>query len=664
MKSTRTLGGRIDPIGLRLAVLGCVALVGLLYLLVSLHQIQVRDAALYSDAQDATSFRRVRLPATRGRIVDRHGEVLADNRPSYCVAIYIEELRQVGPWSNTVNRVDALLDEVSVIVGKAREVDRDGIWNHLHRRRAIPMFAFKGLDERQMARLAEWPGALPGVEIQVQAQRDYPFGDMACHIIGYVGAGQPREAEGDEDLSEEDEEYNFYLPDLAGRDGIELSCDAVLAGRGGGHLIRVNAVGYKHEVVPGRAPVPGHDVMLTLDARLQRVAEKALGDLRGAVVVLDCTSGDILVSASSPRYDLMSFVPSLSSTRWQQLLKDPATPLVNRAMSGIYPPGSIFKPVVALATLREGVVDPRANYYCTGAIKVGSRTIRCSHRNGHGDMDMRRAIALSCNPYFIAAGMKMGYEPGLYHDCGLMGFGKRFEIGVPTAAGILPSAAWKRRRMREGWRGGDTANISIGQGLLAVTPLQAAVMAAALALDGRVVRPRLIRDRGEGAGIECELEVTGQLDWFKRDLAIVKGGMEDVIHAPYGTGKRAAVEGIRAAGKTGTAEYYSGGVKKKHAWFMLFAPVEKPRYAMTVVAEESDAGGRTAAQIAHHVLAELFGQRPVEPALERTVPETARAVTQESYRTEDDEMTEETAVDSFEETPASAVRLEGGSVLL
>lgn len=621
MKATRTAGARLDAERLRFAALGALMLLGILHLLASLHRIQVEDASLYADAQDATSFRRVRQPATRGRILDRHGEVLAENRPSYCVAFYIEELRQSGPWSNTVNRVDALLDEVSSIVGKPREVDRDAIWNHLHRRRAIPLFAFKGLDARQMARLAEWPGALPGTEIQVQAERFYPRGDLACHLIGYVGAGQPREAAGEEGLSEEDEDYNFYLPDLAGRDGVELACDAELAGRGGGHLIRVNAVGYKHEVIPGRPPVPGRDVVLTIDAELQAVAEAALGDNRGAAVVLDCASGDLLVAAAAPRYDLMEFVPSLPGATWRRLLNDPARPLVNRATSGIYPPGSIFKPVVALTALREGVVDPVALYHCTGSIQVGPRTIRCSHRYGHGDMDMRRAIAVSCNPYFIAMGMKLGFEPRLHDDCATLGFGQAPPIGIPVAAGILPSNAWKRKRMREGWRGGDTANLSIGQGLLAVTPLQAAVMTATIALDGRVPKPRLLRDRGDGAGPQERLELAGRLDWSAKDLAIVKAGMEDVIHAPHGTGKRAAILSVRAAGKTGTAEYYEGGIRKKHAWFVLFAPVERPRYAMAVVAEDSDAGGRTAAGIAHQILAKLFGEAPgaPEPAAEMSV---------------------------------------------
>ncbi|MGI5869958.1 MAG: penicillin-binding protein 2 [Kiritimatiellia bacterium] len=624
MKAIRTAGARLDAERLRFAILGVVMLLGLLNLLASLHRIQVVDAGLYSDAQDATSFRRVRQPATRGRILDRNGVVLADNRPSYCVAFYIEELRESGPWSNTVNRVDALLDEVSAIVGKPREVERDGIWNHLHRRRAIPLFAFKGLNEQQMARLAEWPGALPGTEIHTLAERFYPHHDLACHIIGYVGSGQPHEAREEDGLSEENEDYNFYLPDLAGRDGVELACDADLAGRGGGHLIRVNAVGYKHEVIPGRPPVPGRDIVLTIDADLQAEAEAALGDNRGAALVLDCTSGDLLVAATAPRYDLMAFVPSLPNALWRRLLADPSRPLVNRALSGIYPPGSIFKPVVALSALREGVVDPDAIYTCVGSIRVGPRTIRCSSRYGHGDLSMRRAIAVSCNPYFISMGMKLGYEPRLHDDCAMMGFGQAPSIGIPVAEGILPSTAWKRRRMREGWRGGDTANIAIGQGLLSVTPLQAVVMVATIGLDGRVPKPRLLRDRGDGAGVQERLELSGRVDWRPRDLAIVKAGMEDVVHAPHGTGRRAAIRSVRAAGKTGTAEYYENGERKKHAWFALFAPVEQPRYAMVVVAEDSDAGGQTAARIAHRILAKLHGEEPVEPkpvVVEESIPE-------------------------------------------
>lgn len=605
MKTKRSAGMRIDTERLRFAAFSGIMLLGFVYLAVSLYQIQVTDTAQYSDAQDAHSFRRVRLPATRGRILDRNGVVLADNKPSYCVALYIEELRKPGVWENTVTHVDALAADLVRIIDKPREVDRDDIWAHIKRRRPIPLFAFTGLDDAQMARLAEWPGALPGTDIYVGSERIYPFGDTASHIIGYVGRGQPREVE-EVSETEEKEDFNFYMPDLAGREGIEYACDLALAGRGGGYLIRVNAVGYKHEMLPGRPAAPGSDVMLTLDVGLQRVAEHALGGNRGAAVVLDCENGDILAMANAPRYDLGLFVPVLTSQAWNQLLKDPAKPLYNRASSGTYPPGSVLKPVIAVCALRERIVEPDTRFTCLGSIRVGQRLFHCASRYGHGEISMQRAIAASCNPYFIDLALRLGVEPMLHDEFAALGFGTAPQIGVQTASGLLPSSAWKRRRYGDSWRGGDTANFSLGQGFLNVTPLQIAIMTAALAMDGRLLKPRLIRDAGDGNGIQDAPLSAGTMNWPASALSVVKAGMYDVIHAPHGTGRRAAVPGIDAAGKTGTAEYYENHERKKHAWMIAFAPFDTPRYAIAVVCEDADSGGLTAAAVLRELFVYLF----------------------------------------------------------
>ena len=219
---------------------------------------------------------------------------------------------------------------------------------------------------------------------------------------------------------------------------------------------------------------------------------------------------------------------------------------------------------------------------------------------------MRRAIAVSCNPYFIAMGMRLGYEPKLYDDCAQLGFGKAPDIGVQTASGLLPSNAWKRKRFRDSWRGGDTANISLGQGYLGTTPLQVAMMTSAIALDGKLMKPRLIRNVGDGTGLHEEPVVTGKMNWSAHDLKIVKAGMYDVLNEPFGTGRRSAVVSIRAAGKTGTAEYVENYEKKKHAWMIAFVPFESPRYAIAVVAEDADTGGQTAAAILKKIFLKLY----------------------------------------------------------
>ena len=616
----------------RMGLLAAAMALCLLRLGAALHRIQTRESEGYAREQIRHSIRRVRLPATRGRILDRNGVVLADNKPSFSIAIYIEDLRRPGPWSNTVNRVDTLLDTLAEVTGKERDVSVKDIWNHIRLRRAIPLLAFTGLTDAELARYAEsarnlgdGERSLAGTDVYAGAERVYPHGNLAAHLIGYVGrdnskndgagaSGGAGAASAAQALDEEWEtiaedsrtkDINFYLPDLTGRGGVEMYFDAQLAGAGGGKLIRVDAIGYRHEENMALAPVPGRDVVLAIDAALQKTAEDALdsaGKGRGAAVVISLDNGDMLAAATAPRFDLRDCSPRLSPKLWNGLVNDPARPLVNRALSGAYPPGSVFKPVVALCGLSHGMVGADEATPCPGSITVGSRVIKCASKYGHGNIAMRRALSVSCNPYFISLGLKLGLEK-IREDCLRLGLGAAPQIGVKVSPGLLPSAEYKMRRWREGWRGGDTANLSIGQGYLTATPLQIASMTAAIALDGRTLKPRLVRgDGGDRA------EFGEPMGWSKRDLALVKGGMFDAINdAREGSGRRAAIPGVKAAGKTGTAEYTENGERKKHAWMICYAPAEKPQYAIAVVMEDSDSGGHTAAEILRKLLVQLFG---------------------------------------------------------
>lgn len=582
-----------------LSVYGVMAL-AFLYLGTTLHRVQVVDSGAYADALDQHSMRRVRLPATRGRILDRHGVPLADNRPSYCVALYVEELRQRGSWSNTIHAVSRLVDDLAVILGRPREIADPEIAAHIYRRRPLPLLAWRGLGDRELARLSECPEALRGVDVYVLPERIYPLGDCAAHVIGYVGKGRPEAGDS------QDEEFDFYLPDLVGRTGIEQRFDARLSGSPGGQLIRVDAVGYKHEARTGRKPVAGEDVCLTLDVGWQRVAEEALKGLRGAVVVMDCVEGDVLVMASSPRHNLSDFVPFMPATVWRRLQADRAHPLLHRAASGVYAPGSIFKPIVALAALDAGVVTPETTFHCPGHFDLpNGRPLRCWKTSGHGTIALQEAIEQSCNVYFCHVGVELGFEPRLREDCVRLGLGQRPGIEIPAAAALLPSDAWKRRRMKDGWRTGDSANLSIGQGFLSATPLQMAVMAAAIANGGSVLRPRIVR----AAGAE-ESPAVAHMGWKASSLAAVRRGMFDTVQAPTGTGKQARIAACALGGKTGTAEYYDAGERRKHAWMIAFGPYELPRYAVAVIVENSDSGGRAAAPIVHRVFSEVFGSAP------------------------------------------------------
>ncbi len=558
---------------LRLVLIGFLAAIG--FLAVQLWQIQVLRASEYLTSLDRQSIRRVRLPGIRGRIFDRHGRCLGDNRPLYCLAIYTEELRQRGRWSRTIDKVDGVVGELAAVLGAERQVTREDIAQHVRRRLPLPFLAWRGLDEKGLARWAESDLAFAGVDVYVEPERVYPFGLRASHVIGYVGRSDPADTG--------ENPYHYYLPEMEGKEGIEKTADRRLRGRAGGRLIRVDASGFKYEEKGDREALSGENVHLTLDMDIQIMAEDLLDNQPGSVVVLDPRNGDVLALASAPVFDITALQ---SKESWRALLADPGRPLINRAVAGLYPPGSIFKPVIAMTALVSDRVTPSTVISCPGYYQIGNQTFRCWAHQGHGDLTMRKAIEQSCNPYFIDVAIRTEYRR-IYHMAEAIGFGQRtgIELGGESP-GLLPDDEWKRRERRDAWRPGDTANVSIGQGSLLVTPLQMALLASALANGGTIYRPRLIR------GASRKGDVVNQMAWTPEQLAVVRGGMQDVIYAENGTGRRARLDGVLMAGKTGTAQYGNG---LKHTWMILFAPVEAPRYAVAMLIENGVSGGITAA---------------------------------------------------------------------
>jgi len=578
---------RTDVIHLRIRLLLTGMLLAFGLLCIHLWRIQVLRSSEFSSSLDRQSIRRVRLPGIRGRIFDRAGRCLADNQPQYCLAIYTEELRQRGRWSRTIDKVDEVVNEMSQILGIPRQVTKDDIAQHVQRRLPLPFLAWRGLDERALARWAENDRRVPGVDVYVEPVRVYPFGASAAHVIGYVGRSNPS-------ASTEDNPYHYYLPEMEGKGGVEKTADGRLRGRAGGRLIRVDASGFKHDETGDLQPNSGQDVRLTLDIEVQGMAEEILGERLGAVVVLDPRNGDVLALASTPRFDVTALQ---SQKAWQALLADTRRPLMNRAIAGQYPPGSIFKPLVALTALISGRVNSSTVISCTGVHTIGRHEINCWSKRGHGDLSMRKALEQSCNPFFIECGLRSEYRR-LYHMADSVGFGRRTGIELEgEATGLLPDDEWKRRERRDAWRPGDTANVSIGQGALLVTPLQMAMFTGALANGGGVYRPRLWHGEVQRG------ELLQQMAWGAEDLDLVRGGMHDVIHAETGTGKRALVDGVVMAGKTGTAQYGNG---LKHAWMILFAPFESPRYAVAMVVENAVSGGITVAPLMRELMQRIL----------------------------------------------------------
>jgi penicillin-binding protein 2 len=592
----------LDDEFLRIRIVLVCMLLALTVLGSRLWYLQVAHGHRFEKDQTRQSVRRVRIPGVRGRIFDRHDVCLADNRPSYCIAAYLEELRQPGNWSKTIDRVEKLIADLGGEIGLDPVVTRADIQLHIRKRLPLPFVLWRDVDEATLARFVETASGYPGVDIYTEAVRSYPLHGLAAHVIGYVGRA---------DLSQEDadEPYHYYLPDMTGRAGVEKSLDPHLRGDAGGRLMRIDVSGYRRHDVGQREPRPGADVRLALDARIQRIAEEALGDTAGSAVVLDPTNGDILAMVSSPAYDLNAFIPSITRQTWKALQEDPLHPLLNRAISGAYAPGSTFKVVTALAGLEAGSTDPRDSYVCPGYFRLGSAVFRCWFHAGHGTVSLHEALQRSCNVYFFHVGLKCGDEP-IARIATDLGLGRKTGIELEgERAGLVPDSRWKKLFLDDAWRDGDTCNVSIGQGALAVTPLQLALMTSTIANGGTLYRPRLVKAVREGDGdafAEQPVSAMARMPWKPEHLRQVREGMRDVVMTPQGTGKSAAVPGISVAGKTGTAEFGRKEDRRRHAWMIAFAPYDAPRYAVALLVDEGVSGGETAAPRMGHLLRGIF----------------------------------------------------------
>ena len=596
---------RLQTVRMRIFLVLAVMLFALVFLAGQLWRIQVIRADEFAMSLDRQSIRRVRLPGIRGRIFDRHGEMLADNQPLYCIALYTEELRQQGPWMRTIDHIDEVIDALAQVLELERQVDRSDIQRHVQRRLPLPFLAWRGLDAAAMARWAESGRVFPGVDIYVESERVYPQGEVAAHLLGYVGRA---------DTTREDENpYHYYLPEMAGREGVERSADRRLRGRAGGRLIRVDASGFKYEEHGELEPLAGEDIRLTLDLQVQLFAENILSNQLGAVVVMNPQNGDVLALASGPAFDRSALA---SQRAWRALMEDPARPALNRAIAGQYPPGSVFKPLVGIAGLVNDRISPETVFGCPGYFEIGGTRFRCWLRRGHGALNLRGAIEQSCNPYFIETSLRTGYSR-VYHMADSVGFGHPTGIDLHgEAAGLLPGDAWKRRERGDAWRPGDTANVSMGQGALLVTPLQMAVFAAALGNGGRIYRPRLFDDEANPP------VMVQQMAWPPEHLGALQAGMQDVIHGSRGTGRRAFIQGVHMAGKTGTAQF---GTDRTHAWMILYAPVESPRYAVAMIMEDDVSGGITVAPRLRILMQAIFERdgvlTPAEDSLGYHMPD-------------------------------------------
>ncbi len=539
----------------------------------------------------------------RGIIVDRNGVVLAHNYSAYTLEIQPDK----------VSDLDRTIDELATVVEIGAR-DRRRFKRLLEESKGIGSLPIRTrLSDEEIARFAANRYRFPGVEINARLFRQYPQGELFSHVVGHIGRINQRELD---QLDEDGLLANYRGTDYMGKTGLEQSYERFLHGTTGVEEVEVDSGGRAVRTLSRTPPVSGNNLVLKLDARLQEIAYRALGDYRGALVAIEPATGGVLAFVSKPGFDMNLFVEGIDPQNWNELNTSPDRPLLNRALSGTYPPGSTFKPYMALAALTYGKRSPQQVINDPGFFNFGGHTFRDDKVGGHGIVDMYKSIVASCDTYYYMLANDLGID-AISRFMGLFGFGSGTGIDLKgEAGGVLPSQQWKMRRFKQKWYAGETISVGIGQGYNAYTPLQLAAAIATLANDGVMFRPHIvnyvedIRTHGRSA-VEPNPVRTLQLN--PEHLELIKQALVGVNKE--GTGARAfAGAGYVSAGKTGTAQvvalkqgekYVESRVQERHrdhALFIAYAPADAPKIALAVIVENSGFGARYAAPIARQVL--------------------------------------------------------------
>ncbi len=583
-------GVRRDLWRQRLLALTVVTGVGFLVLLGQLWYLQVLEGTRLRGLSEKNRIR-VRLAAApRGILFDRNGVPLVDNRPAFTLSLIPREMEN---RQTVLARLATLLKiPYAELAATLEPVPPDS---------AMPVRVRRGLTLEEVTRVEEWKLDLPGVVVEVEPQRAYATSHFAAHLLGFV-----REAN-----EEQIRRGRHRRGDMVGQSGLEWLLDEYLRGRDGGERIEVDALGRPVQVVRRQEPVPGAQVITTIDWQIQEVVERVMAGHAGAAVVMDPRNGDILAMTSSPAFDLDQFTGPLGRDAWLRLVKDPHAPLLNRALQGQYAPGSLFKVVVTAAGLQEGSLTPMDHVFCNGEFHLGGRTFKDWKEGGHGDVDLRHALIHSCNIYFYRAGLKVGSEA-------ITRYAKAFGLGAPTGIalpgerpGLVPHLEAPRGRRARAWQAGDTVNLSIGQGKLLVTPLQVARMMAAVANGGILWKPRLVQrvEQPGGRLVYSEAsEMSGQVELSPLVWEFLRQSLWGVVNEG-GTGAAARLAGLEVAGKTGTAQIVAksrAARGEEHAWFAAYAPARDPRLVVVVLVERGGRGGQVAAPIARQIFQGIF----------------------------------------------------------
>lgn len=581
---------------LRILILVFGIMLLLFLLLIRLWSVQVLSGREFNERSERQYARNIRIPALRGRIFSSDGRLLAGNRSSYCALLHLSEMNLSGRRKRALEQILNVIRTVEQTAGKVTSITGKNILHHMIRYPGIPMVIFKDLTMEQMAKLAEITPPVRGLELTAEGVRVYPFGSLAAHVIGYTGERDPK-------MAEDRAEYFYYLPDPAGRTGLEKLYDKDLKGKPGKKLVIVNHRGFVHEEVGSPEEARnGSDLILHLDAAIQYRAQRLLSGMQGAITVMDASNGAVLALASAPDYDLNSFIPGIRFKEYQKLLQHPGKPFVNKALQGSYMPGSILKILLGLSLLENGIADGESTIHCDGFTAFSrSFRIRCwAHASGgHGPLALTDALKVSCNDYFIENGVKLGLEK-FCTTLRSAGLGTRTGIGLGESSGLVPD----RKKYRY-WGDYDTALISIGQGKILLTPIQAVSYAAAFCNGGTVWTPQLVREirTAEGNSIRIPPRKKCMLQGSAENLERIRKGMYEAVNAPNGGVRGAKIMEGTVYGKSGTAEVGPKNNRTKNTWFLGFCKTPSGRdLAICVLVLSGRSGNLTAAPLAANLL--------------------------------------------------------------
>ncbi len=581
-----------------------------LLLALRLWYLQIISYDRYTERSTRNRTRVLSLAAPRGPIYDRDGVLLVDNRPAFTISVMRQD---VSNLEELLQRLAGFLEtDVATLNERWARGSRFPIY------RPVPLAT--DVSREITERVLEHSTELPGVLVEVFPVRDYLEKGSEAHLVGYLG--EVTENELSQNLFE-----GLQPGDYVGKSALEKAYEPYLRGRKGKRLVEVDVKGRLLRPLEVEQALPGNKVFLTISQDVQRAADQAFGDQSGAAVALDVRTGEVLAILSRPTFDPALFARGIESEEWTQLLKDSRHPLQNKALSGLYSPASTFKMMVALGALREGIIDPQQVLNCDGSFSLGKSRYRCWKKGGHGRTDLTKALRESCDVYFYQVGLKLGIDK-------LSEVAREFGLDAPTGfplagekAGVIPSTKWKSERFNKPWYAGETVIASIGQGYVLVTPIQLAVMTAALANHGDVLQPQIIRKIEDWKGNvlqENVLQVARHINFPEDAWQAIDRGLVAAVNEPHGTASSAHLNDIKVAGKTGTAQVVRRQSDEEeeaeqeevpyrfrsHALFVAYAPTDNPEIAVAVVVEHGQHGGSAAGPIARAMLDSYFKGQP------------------------------------------------------